>query len=106
MDEMSADPVALARLAGAFLTASQRLSDALTTAQARVSPPATVYGDTTGAARLHTANELAVEKAGLAAGRLIEVLEGDVDRLYQLVSVYEQADRQARTPMRTGGPQP
>lgn len=106
MGEVGADPIELARLAATFLHASQRMGDALRATRAQVTPPTTAYGDTPGAGRLHTANDLAVEQAGLAMGRLVEVLEGDVDRLYRLVFAYEMAERQARAKIPRNGPQP
>lgn len=93
--EVRADPIELTRLAGTFLRASQRLGDALRTAQAAVTPPLTAYGDTAGGPPLHAAEDTCVEGAGLAVGRLVEVLEGNVDRLYRIAFAYEQADLHA-----------
>lgn len=106
--EVRADPTELTRLAATFLKASQRLGDALRAAQASVTPPVTDYGDTSGAAPLHKAEDGAVEPAGLAVGRLVEVLEGDVDRLYRIAFAYEQADLRAMDDIerRRGGHRP
>jgi hypothetical protein len=95
--EVGADPRELIRLAGTYLSESRRLGDALHGAQTFAVPTATAFGDTAGGAGLHSANDELAELAGLAVGRLVEVLEGDVDRLHQLAFVYEQADRQAST---------
>ncbi len=106
-NDVGADARELARLAQTFLHESQRLGDALRGAQSFSTPPSAHYGSTPGGAALHHANDEVVELAALAVGRLVEVLEGDVDRLYRLAFVYAEAERQAAQPPRPrGGPQP
>ena len=105
--ELGADPIELTRLAGTYLRESQRLGDALRTERATLSPPAPDFGRTATASTLHFASDSSTELAELAIGRLVEVVEGDVDRLYRLAFAYHEANLQAdlQRPQR-GGPIP
>jgi hypothetical protein len=99
--EIAADPVELTRLATVYLDQSDLVATALRATELAVPPPAD-FGRTPGAALLGQASDASTEQAGLAVGRLVEVLEGDVDRLYRIAFAYHEANRQATLP----APQP
>jgi hypothetical protein len=101
--QIRADASQLVRLAGTYLDESRRLGDTLRGVQTFVTPPATAFGDTAGGARLRQANDELTELTGLAVERLVEVLEGDVDRLYRLARLAEQAEQQARATQSAAG---
>lgn len=102
--EIGADPIELTKLAGTYLRESQRLGDALRTERATLAPPAPDFGRTGAASTLHFANDASTELAELAIGRLVEVVEGDVDRLYRLAFAYHEANLEAdfQRPQRGG----
>jgi len=104
--EVAADPIELTRLAATYLDQSQALGDALSSA-AMATPGRMDFGTVPAAALLHQVSDAVADEAELAVGRLIETLEGDGDRLYQLASVYHAANQQAaaQRPLR-GGPVP
>ncbi|MBX6750277.1 MAG: hypothetical protein IRY85_11525 [Micromonosporaceae bacterium] len=104
--EVAADPIELTNLAATYLDQSQALGDALRGA-AMATPARADFGTVPAAELLHDISDTVSEQAELAVGRLVEVLEGDADRLYQLAFVYHAANLQAaaQTPMR-GGPVP
>ncbi|WP_027343287.1 hypothetical protein [Hamadaea tsunoensis] len=93
--EVRADPVELTRLADTMLTASQHISDAWRAAQAAISLSQAAFGDSAGAAGVHNAHEGSADDADLAIGRLVAVLEGDMDRLYRIAFAYKKADDDA-----------
>ena len=104
--EVAADPIELTNLAAAYLDQSQALGDALRNA-AMATPARADFGATSAAALLHDTSDTVSEQAELAVGRLVEVLEADTDRLYQLAFVYHATNLQAadQTTVR-GGPVP
>jgi hypothetical protein len=93
--EVRADPVELTRLADAMLTASQGVGDGWRGAQGPLAVPAEAFGDSAGAAGVCTAHEASVNGADVAVGRLVAVLEGDMDRLYRIAFAYKKADDDA-----------
>lgn len=104
--EIAADAIELTQLAATYLDCSRDLTTALQALDLAI-PPQSAFGRTPGAAGLHRASDAAAEQAGLAVGRLIEVLDGDVDRLYRLAFAYHEAEQQAAIPQTPrGGPQP
>jgi hypothetical protein len=94
-DAMRADPIELSTLAATVLTASTDLGTALQDAQASFPPPADPFGNSSGSAGAYAATETATEQTGATLETLIGVLEGDVDRLYQVAFAYQEADEQA-----------
>jgi hypothetical protein len=103
-EEVRADPVALSRLAAEVLTASRTLGDGWRAARDGLDVPAAAYGDSAGAAGVRAAHQATVEDADATVGRLVAVLEGDVDRLYRVAFAYQLADqREAERQRRAGG---
>jgi hypothetical protein len=100
--EVAADPVELAHLAATYLDHSAGLGDALHSA-AMTTPAGTDFGTTATAALLHQVSDAVAEEAELAVGRLVEVLNGDADRLYHLAAVYHEANQQAAARSGPGG---
>lgn len=107
--EVRADSTELARLAGEVLAAAEGVTDGLTTAREAILVPGTAFGNSEAGSSVHLAHQAAAECGGTAAERLVEVLEGDVDRLYAVAFAYQKADRDAAADLcrRTGpGRQP
>jgi hypothetical protein len=104
--EVAAEPIELTRLAATYLDQSQMLGDALRGA-AMATPARADFGTVPAAALLHEASDAVAEQAEHAVGRLVEVLDGDADRLYHLAFAYHEAnlDAAAQPPLR-GGPVP
>jgi hypothetical protein len=103
-DEVRADPVELAKLAGKTLDASIELGDGWRQAQADLAVPAAAFGNLPAGQGVHRAHVAAAEDGDRGVGRLVAVYEGDVDRLYRVAFAYQQADREAaRRTHRSGG---
>jgi hypothetical protein len=102
-EEVRADPVALTRLAAEVLTASQTLGDGWRAALDGLEVPVSAYGNSTAAGGVHAAHQAAAEDADVSVGRLVAVLEGDVDRLYRVAFAYRHADQQAAERQRRAG---
>ncbi|MGA8114742.1 MAG: type VII secretion target [Actinocatenispora sp.] len=97
-DTVRIDPSAVAHLAGQVLTASEQLDDGLQAAGRSSAVPSSAFGNTAGAAGVHRAYQDAVDALGTASGRLVEVLQGDTDRLYRVAfSMRQTDDDNART---------
>jgi hypothetical protein len=96
----------LTALADDFLTAAQDLGEALQTAQASSPAPAEAFGNSGGAGAAYTEFEATTEQTGVTVERLAAVLEGDIDRLYQVAFAYQEKDEEsARSfPIPTHGP--
>jgi len=94
-NEVRADPVELTRVADQMLRSSQQIDDAWRNAQGSLAVPVAAFGDSSGAAGISTAHEQTVDDADVAVGRLVAVLEGDVDRLYRIAFAYKKADDDA-----------
>jgi len=94
-DEVRADPVELAKLAGKTLDASIELGDGWRTAQASLAVPAAAFGNLSAGQGVHRSHTAAAEDGDRGIGRLVAVYEGDVDRLYRVAFAYQQADREA-----------
>ncbi|WP_238015814.1 hypothetical protein KZZ52_27955 [Dactylosporangium sp. AC04546] len=99
-DEVSADPVELAGLANGMLLASQAVGDGWSGVQRALALPAEAFGDTAAGGQAATGQALAAESAGLAAGRLVGVLENVMDALYQVAFAYQQADLESERLLR------
>jgi hypothetical protein len=93
--ETRANPLELTRLANQMLRSSQSIADAWRVAQFPLALPPGCLGDTAESARLHEAQQNTVDDNDVVLGRLIGVLEGDVDRLYRVAFAYHQADQNA-----------
>jgi len=96
--------VELTRLADAMLTASQGVGDGWRNAQGALAVPAEAFGDTAGAAGVFAAHEASADGADVAVGRLVAVLEGDMDRLYRIAFAYKKADEDAARKMKPKRP--
>jgi hypothetical protein len=92
---MQIDPTQLARLAKTTLDGSVELAAAWDDARPELSVPATAFGALPGMEVLHRAQLVATEEAGTAVGRLVDVHEGDVDRLYRVAFACQQGDLSA-----------
>jgi hypothetical protein len=101
--EVRADPVELSRLASQVLAASQQHGDAWRTAQDSLQVPLSAYGDSVSARGVHAAHEAVADEADVTIGRLVGVLEGDVDRLLRVAFAYQRADRDAEARNRRSG---
>jgi hypothetical protein len=93
--EVRADPVELTRLADRMLRSSQQIGDAWREAQGTLAVPAAAFGDSSGAAGVHDTHQDTVDDADVTIGRLVAVLEGDMDRLYRVAFAYKKTDDDA-----------
>jgi hypothetical protein len=93
--EVRADPVELTRLADQMLRSSQQLADAWSAAQGALTLPGTAAGDSARGPAVISAHESTMDDADVAIGRLVAVLEGDMDRLYRIAFAYKKADDDA-----------
>jgi hypothetical protein len=98
--EVRADPVEITRLADQLLRSSQQLADAWRAAQAGLTLPATAAGDSSRGPGFVSAHESTMDDADVAIGRLVAVLEGDMDRLYRVAFAYKKADDDAAAALR------
>ncbi len=85
-------------MADQMMRSSQRIADAWRTAGGPLAVPATAFGD--GLAAAATAHTEVVDEGDVALGRLVAVLEGDVDRLYRIAFAYKKADDDAAAKVR------
>ncbi len=90
-----AEPGALTRLADQVLRCAQQIADTVRVAQGPLSWPPSACGDSAAATAVHDAHAGTVDALGVTAGRLVAVLEGDMDRLYRVAFAYLQADTAA-----------
>lgn len=102
-EEIRADPVALTRLAADVLTSSQTLGDGWRDGRDGLDVPVSAYGNSTAASGVYAAHQAAAEDADVTIGRLVGVLEGDVDRLYRIAFAYQLADQRAAERQRRAG---
>jgi hypothetical protein len=98
--EVRADPVEITRLADQMLHASQQIADVWRPMHGALAIPVTAFGDSGGAAGVHTAHDVTFTDADVAIGRLVAVLEGDMDRLYRIAFAYKKADDDAARKVR------
>jgi len=75
-------PTKLAELAQTCLTASQDVGDAWSEARVGLQVPSGAAGNTPGGAEVLAAHVAAGDAAATAVGRLVAVLEADVDAVY------------------------
>lgn len=104
-----ADPTELAGLASQTLTAADGMSDALTAGRETFAVPVAGFGDTAAASGAHRQHEGLREQVGTTTERLVQVLEGDVDRIYRVAFAYQKLDQEAAADLcrrRGGGPTP
>jgi len=109
--EFRADYVELSRLAGDVLTAADGIGDALGAGREVFTVPAAAFGNSSAGAGVHGTHEVASGRVGATSERLVEVLEGDVDRLYRVAFAYKKldednADRICRRSRGMGGVSP
>lgn len=103
-EEIRADPVELAKLAGRTLDASIALGDGWRTARAALTVPAAAFGNLGASPGVQRSHEAAAEDGDTGIGRLVGVYEGDVDRLYRVAFAYQQADQEAARRARQAHP--
>ena len=94
-DEVRADPVELAKLAGTTLDTAGDLGDAWRSVRPELAVPAAAFGNLPAGQGVHRAHQAAAADGGTGVDRLVAVYEGDVDRLYRVSFAYQQADREA-----------
>lgn len=87
-----ADPEDIAALGSRSLTASQRFADASAAAQGSISIAETCFGNSMVGSTFNGTYDWSVGHAGTLLDRLVGVLEGDCDRLYQTAFHYEAED--------------
>jgi hypothetical protein len=102
--EVRADPVELIRLAEQALSTSQRIADGWRAAQGDLAIPAAAFGDTPAAGTLRAEQQATVDSAEVTVGRLVAVLENDMDALYRVAFAYQQADEAAARQFRREHP--
>lgn len=90
-----ADPEDIAALGSRSLTASQRFADANAAAQTSLSIPETSFGNSMVGSTFNGTYGWSVGHAGTLMDRLVGVLEGDCDRLYQTAFHYDADDAAA-----------
>jgi len=93
--EVRADPVELTRLADRMLRSSQQIADAWREAQGALAIPVAAFGDSAGVAGVHDTHQDTVDDADVTIGRLVAVLEGDMDKLYRVAFAYKKTDDDA-----------
>lgn len=99
--EIRADPGALSDLADASLAAASCLGDHFRTGYRQLPVPVSAFGTLSGTAAIHGTCTLLLQDAHDAITGLVEVLEGDADRLLRTAFAYHEADRLAD--LRMGG---
>ena len=92
---MKVVPQQLSRLADDCLAASQSLSDDWNGAQNGLTVGGRAAGNTAGAAGLLTSHQAAADAAGTAIGRIVGVLEKDMDALLQCAFDFTTTDESA-----------
>lgn len=98
---MEVVPERLCQLADTCLTESQAVADGWSGAAGSLTVAGTAAGNTPGAAALLTAHVAAVDAADVAAGRLVAVLERDMDALYQCAFDFSETDETAASGFET-----
>ncbi|PZS31484.1 MAG: hypothetical protein DLM59_09890 [Pseudonocardiales bacterium] len=109
-DGFVADYTELARLAGEVLKAADGISSGIRASRAPLTVAPAAFGDSSAGPAVHSAHLAVVEQGGTTNERLVEVLEGDVDRLYRVAFAYQKIDQDAADRLcrghRMGGPTP
>jgi len=94
VDGVQADPLELARLASEVLTAADGLGTALSAGRGSLMVPLAAFGNSAAGPAAHTSHEAVTEQGATTSQRLVEVLEGDVDRIYRVAFACEKLDRE------------
>jgi hypothetical protein len=103
-DQVRADPIELTRLGDQMLKSSQQIADGWRAAQGSLAIPAGAFGDTPAAATVAAEHASTVDDADLPIGRLVAVLENDMDALYRTAFAYQKADEEAERKFRQTHP--
>lgn len=104
MSHLQVDAADLAGAASANLAAAADFSDVYRHWQSYLAVRAAAFGHTAASLRLGSACERAANEIGIVVGRLVAVLETDVDKLYQAAAGYAEAEEAAAAGL--GRPQP
>ncbi|UUW90177.1 hypothetical protein [Pimelobacter simplex] len=109
-------PTRLAELASTCLTASQDVADAWSDALTEIQVPSGAAGNTVAGGSVLSAHVAASNAAATGIGRLVAVLEADVDAVYLCAFDFASTDetvargleekKPAPTPERTPSPEP
>jgi hypothetical protein len=102
--EVRADPVQVTRLADQMLRTSQAIGDVWRRAQGTLAVPAAAFGDSAGGPGTQVSHSATTDDADIAIGRLVAVLEGDMDKLYRIAFAYKKADDDAARKFRQQHP--
>jgi len=103
-DGFSAQPVEIAKLAGASIKAADTIDDLRSRTRADLVVPAAAFGDTAQGGPAHRAHEAAAEAAEAAVTGLAAMYERDGDRLYGAAFSYQQGDHDTAALYRKVGP--
>lgn len=100
---MDVVPQQLSRLADTCLTASEEVGDGWTAAQGGLEVGGYAAGNTPGGAGVLAAHQEAADAAGTALGRVVGVLEKDMDALLQCAFEFSCADEAAAADLEATG---
>lgn len=99
-DGFAVSPADVVRLAASVLDAACDLGEATGRFHGDASVGAAAFGNLPAGPSLAGACLDAQSSAGIAAERLVQTLEGDVDRLYQVAFAYQEAEQAATRSLR------
>lgn len=91
-DELRVAPPELTRVGDQMLRSSMAVADAWRLAQGKLTVPETAFGDTASAGDVRAVVQETADSADVTVGLLGAVLEGDMDRLYQIAFAYQMLD--------------
>ncbi|WP_203983496.1 hypothetical protein [Sphaerisporangium rufum] len=91
-DELSADPVTLARFAREVLVATTAFTDAIDDTRDGWSVPAAAFGDTSAAPAVAAAAEVLRDETIARLSDVQDVLTTDVESLYQVAFAVQSAE--------------
>ena len=94
VDGFQADSLELTRLASEVLTAADGLGTALSGQRSSLIVPLAAFGNSAAGPAGFNSYESAAEQGTTTSERLVEVLAGDVDRLYRTAFAYEKLERE------------
>jgi hypothetical protein len=103
-EEVDADPAQLTNYAAQLLTTTDTFTDGLTSAAGDFPVTAAVFGNADGAQTLFDRHANAAEAAENATTCAVEILERDVEQLYQVAFAYRVTDIESGDDIRRPGP--
>lgn len=103
-DEVDADPAQLTNYAAELLTIADAFTDGLTSAAGDFPVTAAAFGNVDGAQIIYDRHGTAIEAAENGTTCAVEILERDVEQLYQVAFAYQMTDDQSGDDIRRPGP--